>query len=360
MTSLLERRFIVLSGKGGVGRTTVAAALARAAADAGKRVLVAQAASAERLGRLFGRFGPIGTDVVTLAPGVDAVNMTPQSALHEYGLMVLRSELVYRALFENRAVRGFLGAIPGLDAYAMLGKAWWHTTELAAASATSAKRPRYDLVILDGPASGHATLMLRIPGAILTAMPKGPLARDARAIRALLTDAARAALVIVTLAEELPARETAELAAAARGPLQIPLGPVIVNAVPSDALSDADADAVLAPLMPASNDVGSAARGDAASTGSADGLEATLRLARTLRSHRRVADEQLERLRLDPGGPLITLPRLPTADIGPAEVAVLAARLAAACAAAPDLAAPAADPGPAPTTAGDVVRQSPA
>src|SRR4051812_1899794 len=155
MPSLLERRFIVLSGKGGVGRTTVAAALARAAADAGKRVLIAQASAAERLGRLFGRFGPVGTAVVTLAPGIEAVNMTPQSALHEYIIMMLRSELVYRALFENRAVRGFLGAIPGLDAYAMLGKAWWHTTEVLPGLPA---RPRYDLVILDGPASGHATL----------------------------------------------------------------------------------------------------------------------------------------------------------------------------------------------------------
>ncbi|HEV3032571.1 MAG TPA: ArsA-related P-loop ATPase [Polyangia bacterium] len=337
MTSLVERQLIVLSGKGGVGRTTVAAALARAAADAGKRVLIAQAAAAERLGRLFGRFGPVGTDVVTLAPGIDAVNMTPQSALHEYGLMVLRSELVTRAVFENRAVRGFLGAIPGLDAYAMLGKAWWHTTEMAPTSGASAPRPRYDLVIFDGPASGHATLTLRIPGAILAAMPKGPLARDARAIRLLLSDPARAALVIVTLAEELPVRETAELAAAARGPLQIPLGPVIVNAVPSDALSGPGTDAVLGPLAPSTEGDGEAA------------LEATLRLARTLRSHRRIADEQLERLRRDPGGPLMILPRLPTADIGPAELAVLAARIAAADAAPPD-----------PAAGAHVVRQSPA
>jgi hypothetical protein len=308
MTSLVGRRFIVLSGKGGVGRTTVAAAIARAAADAGKRVLIAQASAAERLGRLFGRFGPVGTDVIALAPGIDAVNMTPQSALHQYGLKVLHSELVYRALFENRAVRGFLGAIPGLDAYAMLGKAWWHTTEIVEG------RPRYDLVILDGPASGHATLMLRIPGALLTAMPKGPLSGDARAIRALLSDAALTALVIVTLPEDLPARETAELAAAARGPLAIPLGPVIVNAVPSDALSGAETDAVLRAIEPSPGDP----------------LDATLRLAASLRSHRRVAEEVLERLRRDPGGPLIELPRLPSADLGPAEVAVLAARLAAA------------------------------
>jgi len=242
--------------------------------------------------------------------------------------MVLRSELVYRTLFENRAVRGFLGAIPGLDAYAMLGKAWWHTTELDGA------RPRYDLVILDGPASGHATLMLRIPGAILDAMPKGPLARDARTLQALLSDPARAALVIVTLAEELPARETAELAAAARGPLRLPLGPLIVNAVPSNALSDDASDALFAALPPAT--------GDAA-------LDATLHLATSLRSHRRVADEVLERLGRDPGGPLVTLPRLPTADLGPPDLAALAALLAAA----PDVAAPAK-----PAAAGEGVRQS--
>jgi anion-transporting ArsA/GET3 family ATPase len=310
VTPLHERRFLVLSGKGGVGRTTVAAAIARAAADAGKRVLIAQASSAERLGRLFGRFGPVGTDVVTLAPGIDAVNMTPQSALHEYGLMVLRSELVYRALFENRAVRGFLGAIPGLDAYAMLGKAWWHTTEMKGG------RPRYDLVILDGPASGHSALMLRIPNAILHAMPKGPLSGDARAMRALLTDPTRAALVIVTLPEELPARETSELAAAARGTLQMPLGPLIVNAVPADTLSGPGADALLAPFQ------GAGGTGDAA-------LDATLRLAASLRSHRRLAEETLARLRRDPGGPMLLLPRLPTADLGPEQVAVLAACIAA-------------------------------
>jgi hypothetical protein len=350
MTALLDRRFIVISGKGGVGRTTVAAALARAAADSGKRVLLAQASGAERLGRLFGRVSPVGTDVVTVAPGIDAVNMTPQSALHEYGLMMLRSELVYRALFENRAVRGFLGAIPGLDAYAMLGKAWYHTTEVS-----SGNRPRYDLVILDGPASGHATLMLRIPGSILQAMPKGPLARDARAIRELLSDPQRAALVIVTLAEDLPARETAELAAAARGPLALPLGPVIVNAVPSDALSGAEVDDVLGPLAPhGAFDGASDGASDGAFDGGPDGdpLEATLSIARSLRSHRRVAEEQLERLRRDPGGPLITLPRLPSADLGPAEVAVLAARIAAAEHPADGESAPG------PAAGADVVRQS--
>jgi hypothetical protein len=164
----------------------------------------------------------------------------PASSLHEYGLKVLRSELITRAVFENRAVRGLLGAIPGLDAYALLGKAWWHTTE------TKDGRPRYDLVVFDGPATGHAALMLRIPQAILNVMPKGPLAGDARAIIELLRDPARAALVIVTLAEDLPAREASELAAQARGPLAIPLGPSSSTRLPTDALSAPRVDSVLA------------------------------------------------------------------------------------------------------------------
>jgi anion-transporting ArsA/GET3 family ATPase len=300
---LHDLRLAILAGKGGVGRTTVAAALARAAAADGRRVLIAQTESADRLAKLFGRTDAIGPDLVTVAPGIDAVNMTPKSALHEYGLMVLRYETVYRALFENRAVRGFLGAIPGLDAYAMLGKVWWHTTE------TRGGRPRYDLVILDGPASGHATLMLRLPQSIIEAMPNGPLAKDAEAARALLCDPARTALVIVTLPEELPIRETAELARAARDTLGIPLGPVVVNAVPTAELSAASVDDVIARLP--------------AATGDAE-LDATLAMAASVRAHRRTADEMLDRLRADPGRPLVLLPRLPTADLGAADVERLA------------------------------------
>jgi anion-transporting ArsA/GET3 family ATPase len=241
--------------------------------------------------------------VTTLAPGIDGVNMTPESALREYGVLTLRSELVARALLENRAVRSFLNAVPGLDAYAILGKAWWHTTEHLNG------RPRYDLTILDGPASGHAALMLRIPGAILAAMPKGPLAADARAIDDLLRDPVRAALVIVTLPEELPAREAGELATALRE-LGLPLGPLVVNAVPSE---DATAPA-LTPIL------------DRAAT--TDGaLGSTLRLAIAARAHRRLAEQTIAGLRRDLGLPLLLLPRLPTVDIGPGGIATLAGQV---------------------------------
>jgi anion-transporting ArsA/GET3 family ATPase len=301
---LLARRFLVVSGKGGVGRTTVAAALARAAVRTGRRVLLAQMESAERLARLLGCEGPIGPEVRRVGPDLHAVNMTPRSALHEYGLMVLRYEAVYRALFENRAMRGFLDAIPGLDAYAMLGKAWWHTTE------ADGGRPRYDLVIVDAPASGHAARMLTIPRAILEAMPRGPLAKDADAMSALFTDPAAAAFVIVTLAEELPARETSLLAREVRQNVRMPLGPLIVNAVPPAPFAAPPLQRLLAALP--------------AGDGTLDG---TLAGARLLGERRRDAERVLARLREDPGLPMIELPGLPTTDLGPPEIEQLAAAL---------------------------------
>jgi len=311
---IVDLRFVVVSGKGGVGRTTVAATLAQVAAARGKRVLLAGAAATDRLGRLYGQSAPLGPSITTLAPNIDGVNITPQSSIHEYGLKVLRSELVTRAVFDNRAVRGLLGAIPGLDAYALLGKAWFHTTELRADG-----QPRYDLVVFDGPASGHAALMLRIPQAILNVMPKGPLAGDARAINELLQDPARAALVIVTLAEELPAKETAELAAQARGPLAIPLGPVVVNALPTEALSAPAVDSVLDAWTMQQR--GGEATGDPR-------LRATLRMAAGVRAHRTAADRVMVSLKRDLGLPMITLPRIPTAEIGPAILAELTPHLA--------------------------------
>ncbi|WP_428266715.1 ArsA-related P-loop ATPase, partial [Haliangium sp.] len=126
---------------------------------------------------------------------------------------------------ENRLTRYFLRAIPGLDDYSLLGKAWWHTTE------TERGRPRWDTLVFDMPASGHSLSMLRIPNAILEAVPEGPLTRDARALRSLLRDRTRTAVVLVTLAEEMPANEARELTAALDQELGIDIAHLIINQV---------------------------------------------------------------------------------------------------------------------------------
>ena len=309
MSSLLDLRFLVLSGKGGVGRTTIAAALARAAAARGKRVLLAQTNALERLGRFLGRPGPIGPQIVSVADRLWAVNINPRDALHEYGLIHLKYEAVYRAVFENKTVRGFLAAIPGLDAYAMLGKAWYHTREIENG------RPKYDLVILDAPATGHAEAMLRIPQAILDTMPHSPIGADARAVRDLMSDPARCALVIVTLAEELPVREAQQLATIGRHRLKMALGPLVVNGLPSKRLDDPDVANLIDRVTLPTGD---------------QPLDATMRVAAGLRAHRQTANEMLARLRAEPGLPMIELPRFNTADLGPQEIARLANQLGAA------------------------------
>jgi len=202
--SVFEKRLILVVGKGGVGRSTVAAAIAGQCARAGRNTLLYETNANDRFGNYFDK-PTVGTELSQLAPNLFAVNATPASALEEYGLMILRWKSVYEMVFENRVTKAFLRAIPGLDDYALLGKAWFHTTE------EKRGRPIWDTVVFDMPASGHASSMLRVPWVISDTVPEGPLTRDARTVKELLTDPARTATVLVTLAEEMPVNEAIEL-----------------------------------------------------------------------------------------------------------------------------------------------------
>src|SRR5260221_11597635 len=124
-----DRRFIFVTGKGGVGQTTVSAALARALAARGKRVLIAMCNAKERISSMFA-CARVGPDVARVAEHVWAVNIEPERAFEEYGHMVIKVPGLYRVVFQNKYVRSFLPAVPGLSEWAMLGKAWFHTTEL--------------------------------------------------------------------------------------------------------------------------------------------------------------------------------------------------------------------------------------
>lgn len=225
MAALLDQQFVFVVGKGGVGKTTVAAALGLAAARKGKRVLVAMTNAKERLSTLL-EVAPIGPHNQTVAPGLDAVNMVPQHALEEYGLMVLKSRTLQRAIFENRIVTALLRGTPGIEAWSMLGKAFFHTKELLPDG-----RKRYDLVILDSPATGHGLDMLRVPRVIVDVAPPGLLRREAEDALALFRDGARTGVVLVTLAEDMPTNETIELDAAIRGELSMHPHTLVINQV---------------------------------------------------------------------------------------------------------------------------------
>jgi anion-transporting ArsA/GET3 family ATPase len=222
---LETKRFLVVTGKGGVGKTTVCAAEALALAQKGKRVLVCMCNAKERLSAMLGS-ELIGPQVTSVAQNVWAVNMDPEVAVEEYGSLMIKSRALYKLLFDNKYVRTFFRAVPGMHEWAMLGKAWWHTTETRDDGS-----PKYDIVILDAPATGHGLDMLRVPKVILDVVPPGILRRDAERAWALFQDPENCAVVLVTLPEEMPTTETIELAKALREELKLPIGKVVVNCV---------------------------------------------------------------------------------------------------------------------------------
>jgi anion-transporting ArsA/GET3 family ATPase len=234
LPTLLDRRLVIVTGKGGVGKSTISAALALLASRAGKRVLVCEVNAQERIAPLLGA-PPAGARIREARPGIWTVNVTPAEAMREYGLMVLRFKTIYDAVFENRLVRYFLRVVPALAELVMLGKI------LNEVRATEGGRPRWDLVVLDAPATGHAVQLLRVPAALLDTVPGGPLRHDAEWMEKLLVDPATTALAIVTLPEEMPVNEAIELDAQVRGVLGIPRDALFVNAMPEARFSASEA-----------------------------------------------------------------------------------------------------------------------
>jgi anion-transporting ArsA/GET3 family ATPase len=288
-----SKRLVIVTGKGGVGKTTVTAALALSAARRGLRVLVCMCNEKERLSKILG-VAPIGPRIGTIEKRIDAVNMTPEVALEEYGLMVLKIRAVYRAIFENRMVKAFLRAVPGLDEWSMLGKAWYHTTE------EEGGRPRYDLVLLDAPATGHGIDLLRVPKVLLDVAPPGPLRREAERCWELMHDARRSEVLLVTLPEEMPTSETIELHARLAGELGFPIERVVVNAVLPPLFGEDESRAVV----------------EAISGSPRPEVEPLLAAAGTRVLRNRLERANLECLRRELGVALVTLPFLFTPGLG--------------------------------------------
>lgn len=253
---LAGRRMVVVSGKGGVGRTTVAALLGLALSARGRRVLVATTGHDDRLGWMLGAPKLLDT-VHEVRPGLHIQRLVPRVCLREYGAMIVGSERVAGAVFDNRVVRRLLQAIPGLDDFAVFGKAWHE----------AARGEHYDTVIFDGPATGHLLYTLGVPQAILDAVPSGPLTNEARLMAETIVDPERTEAVLVGLPERWPLTELSELGATLKEERGISTETIVVNGMwPADVPTFAppepalDPQGTVAPLFSLAASVGRTGR----------------------------------------------------------------------------------------------------
>ena len=243
MPVFAPRRFLFITGKGGVGKTTVTAALARSLSARGLRVLVTTCGAKERVSTLLGA-PPLASAISLLAPNIWGVRLVPEVALREYGTMKLKNRVLVDAIFDNKYVAGFLSGTPGMKEWSQLGKAWFHASE------EENGRPRFDVVLFDAPATGHGLDMLRVPKVIVELAPPGVLRNDAERAWEMFRDPARSGVVVVTLPEEMPTNESLELCAALRNELTLPIAEIVVNGLLPPLFSSADGHALelLGPL----------------------------------------------------------------------------------------------------------------
>lgn len=238
MGVLSEQRLWVVSGKGGVGKSTVSAALALASARLGQRTLVCEINVTERISGFLGK-PPVGPEMRELEKNLWVVNVQPAEAMREYALMMLRFQSVYRAVFENRFVKYFLRFIPSLQELVILGKILFHLQEKDANG-----RWKWDRIIMDAPATGHAISFLNVPQVLLDTVPPGPMQREAQKMRDLLVDPKTTAAVLVALPEEMPVNETIELNRALAGQLRINPRAVVLNMYVQDRFTVEDSEKV--------------------------------------------------------------------------------------------------------------------
>ena len=307
MTTGLDSRplqFVV--GKGGVGKSTVTAAIAVAHAAAGRRVLAVELGRPEGLSRFFAPGVETGPDPVHVRERLSLARVQGDEALAEYLRLILPGRGLLNLIFGSRLYRYFVAAAPGLKELMTIGKIWYERDKRDADG-----RPLWDIIVVDAGASGHSLQYLQMPSTAARTFRSGLVHRESERIAALLADAATTAVHVVVIPEDMPLTEGREILSRLQGDLGLPVGAVYVNRVrqrpPSSAAaavselqriseSDPDAAMVHAVAATAQRSLGWAA----------------------------LQEEKLERFERDVTTEMVRLPLLTADHFGMAEIDVLA------------------------------------
>ncbi|HVA44559.1 MAG TPA: ArsA-related P-loop ATPase [Acidimicrobiales bacterium] len=313
-------RVLIVAGKGGVGKTTVSAAVARLASSVGMRTLVVEIEGKSGLSPLFGRSGSLSYSEVELLAasdaegGVSARTLTPDDALLDY-LIDHGLKRVSKRLASSGALDVVATAVPGLRDILVLGKV-----------KSLEKGADADLIVVDAPAAGHAVTFLTSAKGLLDAFRVGPVRTQAAEVAELLSDPARCQVMLVTLPEETPVNEMIETAFKIEDRVGVSLAPVVVNSIYP----------VLEGLVEGDAGAGGGGRAAEGGGGLAVGAGGLAEAGRFRHARQELQAAQMARLAEALPLPQLHLPYLFSTDLGRVEVDQLAAALAAGIEALPD------------------------
>jgi anion-transporting ArsA/GET3 family ATPase len=298
-----DKRLVIVTGKGGVGKSTIALALGLAAAERGKRTIVAEVGAQEHTSRVFRR-AEVGFNEIEMADNLWAISIDPDDSLREYMLLQLKVKAMRDMLLRSRLFTYLAAATPGLRELLTIGKVW----ELAQPDRKLKKARTYDLVVVDAPATGHGVGFLQTPRTFANIARVGPIKAQAQALDALIVDKRRTGVAIVALPEEMPVNETATLERTLAEEVGVAVDRVYMNALYPERFTEQEAGAL----------------GELA--GRADG-EVRAAASAAISQRRRSASqrEQLARLEEMVTAPIETLPFLFEPELGVEQVRELAA-----------------------------------
>jgi anion-transporting ArsA/GET3 family ATPase len=305
MQEVLDKRLVVVTGKGGVGKTTVAAAMGLAAARMGKRTMVCEVSDQERITQTFG-CKPAGFNETEVAENLHTFSINPDDAKEEWLRHQLHSGALAGLLNSSRIFQYLTAAAPGLAEIVTIGKVW----ELAQLDRRTPRSAPYDLVILDAPATGHGLALMRAPRTYADVAKLGPIHNHAKAIGDFITNPRHTSIVAVALAEEMPVNETIDLEGRLRDELGMELAGVFVNGVLPERFSNDEAKQL-------------------ASVDGAGGPAAREALEAALAAHQRAKAQrsQVARLRRGTEASVATLPFMLTPELGPDDLEQLSREL---------------------------------
>jgi len=224
LRAVVDRRIQFVVGKGGVGKSTLTAALGVSSAAKGRRTLIIELASAGGVARIFGVSTATGNEPVVVRTGLSLMWVEGESALAEYLALVVPIKRLLKTLFSNRLYRVFVAAAPGLKELMAVGKIWYE-----AQKKRDDGSPLWERIFIDAGASGHSLQYLQMPSAAAATFQSGLVHRESLRIVEMLKDEATTCVHVVAIPEEMPLSEAAGIVARLRDPLALPLGDLVIN-----------------------------------------------------------------------------------------------------------------------------------